>query len=84
MMNEDALEFMVLNGLLSIRTNNPISIYDALPSTVTRTELSEDHPISRYHKKLISDSQLCQAVGIKECELFSYLVSHGELFSFNS
>ena len=84
MINEDALEFMVLNGLLSIKTNNPISIYDTLPSTNTEPELPEDHPISRYHNKLISDAELCQATGIKESEIFSYLVDHGVLFSFNS
>jgi len=84
MINEDALEFMVLNGLLSIKTNNPTSIYDSLPPAVSEPKLPEDHPISKYHKQLISDVELCQVLGINDSELFSYLVNHGELFSFNA
>jgi len=84
MINEDALEFMVLNGLLSIKTNNPTSVYDLLPPAVSEPNLPEDHPISKYHNKLISDVELCQTLGIKESEFFSYLVNHGELFNFNS
>ena len=82
MNNDDVLAFMVENGLLSVRWQQPMTAHEPKPVNPTMAA-TVPYPLIKFRKGIISESELCEELGIKEDELFSYLVNIGELFELN-
>ena len=77
--SDDILDFIVENGLLSIPSRTPITIYDKPAPKKTKPKFPYDHPINAYKRSEITDSELCDYLSIDKKELLPYLVKHGVL-----
>ena len=83
-MNKDEiLAFLVENGALSIPWRQPLAVHDPKPDTPSRPESKVPYPLIQFRKGLISESELCKALGIQEKDLFRYLVDNGLVFDFH-
>ncbi len=79
-MNKDEmLTFMVENGLLSVDWYYPPT-YPARIKKSSKPKEKVDARIVAYHHGEMSESDLCNGLGIEESELFRYLVDNGALF----
>lgn len=74
------LTFMVENGLLSVDWYYP-QTYPARIKKSAQPKKKVDARIVAYHRGEMSESDLCNSLGIEESELLRYLVDHGVLFS---
>ena len=78
---DEMLTFMVENGLLSAPWHFPLAHKAPVKKTAS-SKKQVDKRIVAYHRGGMSESKLCNSLGIKESELFRYLVDHGVLFYF--
>lgn len=83
MTKDEILAFLVENGALSIPWQQPKTVRDPKPATPPRPKSKAPYPLIQYRKGLISKSELCKALGIKEKDLFRYLVDNGLVFDFH-
>ncbi len=78
---DEALVFMVENGLLSIPWFLPQEHKTPAKKTAPHKKKIDDRIVA-YHLGELSEHNLCNDLGIKENELFRYLVDNGALFYF--
>ncbi len=68
------LELMFDHGHFPISSSRRATIYDKPAPKPKGKTLPYNHPISRNKRGEISDTELCEILGIKENELFAYLL----------
>ena len=80
---DEILAFMVENGLLSVRWQQPFTVHHTKSNIPSNTVSTTPYPLVKFRKGLITESELCKELSIEEDELFCYLVTNGQLFDFS-
>lgn len=73
------LTFMVENGLLSVPWHIPC-VHEVREKKSAPPKRQLDARIVAFHHGEMSESELCNSLGIEKNELFTYLVDNGVLF----
>ena len=79
MAKDEMLAYMVENGLLSVPWHIP-QVYEVREKKAAQPKREVDPRVAAYHKGDMSESELCNRLGIDKAELFRYLVDNGVLF----
>lgn len=82
MTNDEILSYLIENGVLSVRWQQPIAAHKSKP-LVSVAKPETPYPLIKFRKGLITKSELCEELKIQKEDLLRYLIEHRELFNFS-